>query len=248
VEDGELAAADFPLQACDLTKSFGRRGVLRGIELTLRQGHYIGLLGPNGAGKTTLLRCLASLVRPTAGRVLWFGRPAAARPCDRRLVGMVGHDTRVYPQLTLRENLLFAARMFDVADADNRVDGLLEETGLESHGRLRPSEVSRGMQQRVALARALVHAPPILLLDEPFSGLDAAGSRWLMDLLHRLRQQGQTLCFSSHDVQQTFELADNVFELQSGRLARVEDPGSRAYSESRAESQRPYPEDRLSAA
>ena len=133
-----MAAADVPLQACNLSKSFGRRGVLRGIDLTLRPGHYVGLMGINGAGKTTLLRCLAALVRPTAGSVFWFGRPAAAQPRDRCLVGMVGHETRLYPQLTVRENLLFAARMYAVPAAVTRVNGLLEEMGLLSHAERYP--------------------------------------------------------------------------------------------------------------
>ena len=175
-------------------------------------------MGINGAGKTTLLRCLAALVRPTAGSVFWFGSPAAAQPRDRSLIGMLGHETRLYPKLTVRENLLFAARMYAVPKALARVHGLLEEMGLMCHAERYPSQISRGMQQRVALSRALVHAPPILLLDEPFSGLDAAGSGWLMDVLHGLRQYGQALCFSSHDPNQTFELADEVFELRSGTL------------------------------
>lgn len=213
-------SAAAPLQASNLCKSFGLRGALRGIDLTLHPGRYVGLMGVNGAGKTTLLRCLAALTRPTAGRVLWFGSPAAARPRDRCLVGMVGHETRLYPHLTVHENLLFAARMYAVPKAPARVDGLLEQMGLTRYAEFRPPEISRGMQQRVALARALVHAPPILLLDEPFSSLDSAGRDWFMEVLQGLRLGGQALCFSSHDPRQTFELADEVYELQSGRLER----------------------------
>jgi heme exporter protein A len=218
---GDVTAAPIAIATSQLRKDFGRHCVLRGIDLAIPVGQCVALTGANGAGKTTLLRCLAALIRPTSGEVLWWGRPVRDES-QRRLIGMVAHESRTYPHLTLRENLLFAARMCDVPHPADRVDWLLREVGLADRAGWRPREISRGLQQRLALARALVHQPPVLLLDEPFSGLDAAGSQWLCDTLRPLCQRGRTVCFTSHDPLMTAQLADVIYELQSGRLHGVE--------------------------
>ena len=210
------------IEARGLSKDFGSRAVLRGIDLDVPAGQSVGLTGANGAGKTTLLRCLASAVRPTAGEVHWFGRPVTSGPAMRRMIGMVAHESRLYPHLTLRENLIFAARMCGVREPARRADQLLERIALSSRAENRPTQISKGMRQRVAVARALVHDPRILLLDEPFAGLDAQGAEWLMEMLLDLRDGGRTLCFASHDEAKTHCLADRVFELQSGRLYQRE--------------------------
>ena len=212
------------IEGQSLSKEFGNRPVLRRLDLAVPAGTCLGLTGANGSGKTTLLRCLAGLVRPTAGRVLWFGTPALNRPERRRLIGMVAHDSRLYPQLTLRENLVFAARMHGLAEPRRCADGLLEQIGLAAHADCRPAHISRGLQQRMAFARAVIHAPAILLLDEPFSGLDAEGSRWLATQLCVLRDQGRTICFSSHDPARMEQVADVIYELRGGRLAAVAAP------------------------
>jgi ABC-type multidrug transport system ATPase subunit len=205
-----------------LSKVFGRQAVLSDIDLDISAGESVALTGANGAGKTTLLRCLASVIRPTAGEVRWFGRPTVGDPAARRLIGMAAHESRLYPHLTLRENLLFAARMCDVCEPLRRADELLENIGLRPYAERVPAEISKGMRQRVALARALVHDPPILFLDEPFSGLDVDGAEWLCRLLGDLRTRGRTICFAIHDADKVRRLADRVIELRSGR---VEDRG-----------------------
>ena len=134
---------------------------------------------------------------------------------------MVAHENRLYPHLTLRENLVFAARMCDVARPQNRAESLLETVGLLAHGDRTPPVLSKGMRQRLSLARRLIHDPPILLLDEPFEGLDADAERWLGGLLQELRRQGRTLCFVLHDEAKTRQLADRVLHLRQGRLLQV---------------------------
>ena len=204
-----------------VTKRFGRRLVLDEIDLEVAAGESIVLTGSNGAGKTTLLRAMAALIRPSSGEVLWFGEKTGGQHANRRLIGMVAHENRLYPHLTLRENLVFAARMCDVARPQNRAESLLETVGLLAHGDRTPPVLSKGMRQRLSLARALIHDPPILLLDEPFEGLDADAERWLTGLLQELRQQGRTLCFVLHDEAKTRQLADRVLHLHQGRLLQV---------------------------
>jgi ABC-type multidrug transport system ATPase subunit len=201
-----------------LSKSFGRRAVLRQIDWQVAEGESVAVTGANGAGKSTLLACLAALVRPTSGEVLWFGRPAARNPAARRLVGMVAHENRLYPHLTLRENLVFAARMCGVSEPGARADQLLESAGLARHAQRMPPVLSRGMRQRAAVARALIHDPPILLLDEPFAALDAEGADWLLGRLLELRARGRTFCLVLHDEAKAERLADTIVRLHSGRI------------------------------
>jgi heme exporter protein A len=207
------------IQARQLSKSLGGQMVLREIDLQIAAGEFVALMGDNGSGKTTLLRCLAAIARPTAGEVRWFGQPAAAQPDQRRLIGMVAHESRLYAHLTLRENLIFAARMCAVSAPAQRADGLLEQIGLRSLADRQVRQISKGMRQRLALARALIHDPPILLLDEPFSGLDAAGRDWLAGVLREQRASGCAVCCVTHDEEQTRQLADRTLILRDGSLA-----------------------------
>jgi heme exporter protein A len=206
------------IEVRQLSKSFGHRLVLNEVDLDVAEGECVALEGANGAGKTTLLRCLSSVIRPTAGSVRWFGRPALGAPAARRLIGMVAHESRLYPHLTLRENLVFAARMYDLPKSLQRADELLADIGLRPHADRMPTELSRGMRQRLVVARAVVHDPPILLLDEPFTGLDAEGTNWLLRLLMNHRARGKTLCFALHDEERMQALADRVLELRRGRV------------------------------
>ena len=204
-----------------MSTRFGRRLVLDEVDLKVAAGESIVLMGSNGAGKTTLLRAMAALIRPNSGEILWFGEKSGGQHAGRCWIGMVAHENRLYPHLTLRENLVFAARMCDVAGPRNRAESLLETVGLRDHGDRLPPVLSKGMRQRLSLARALVHDPPILLLDEPFEGLDVDAEHWLTGLLQELRQQGRTLCFVLHDEAKARQLADRVLRLCQGRLLQV---------------------------
>jgi heme ABC exporter ATP-binding subunit CcmA len=207
----------FAIRVRQLSKGFGRRRVLGQLDLEVAAGESVVFRGANGAGKTTLLRCLAGLLRPDHGDVQWFGNPAG-NPEARRLLGMLAHESRLYPHLSLRENLVFAARMCDVAEPGQRADQWLEAVGLHRHADHTPPALSQGMRQRLAVARALVHDPQILLLDEPFSGLDTEATAWLFRLLEELRSRGRTLLFVLHDEEKTRRLADRVLHLREGRL------------------------------
>lgn len=224
------------IEVCGLSKFFCGRAVLRGIDLEILSGESVALTGANGAGKTTLLRCLATLLRPTEGEVRWFGRPARGNPAQRRLVGMVAHDSLLYPHLTARENLVFAARMYDVPEPKRKADASIRSVGLELHADRPCAKLSKGMRQRLAVLRATVHEPSILLLDEPFSGLDVEGAEWLLWHLRELRDGGTTLCFTTHDPAMVERLAVRVLHLSDGRLQEHEQAGriSGEYPKARA--------------
>jgi heme ABC exporter ATP-binding subunit CcmA len=220
--------AEVAIWARGLTKEYNSRTVFRAVDLEIQAGECVGLIGKNGAGKTTLLRCLASLLRPNAGEVRWFGHSIAGCTDLRRLVGMVAHETQLYPELTLHENLLFAARMFQVPQPKQCATEWLGRIGLESFSRYRPTQISRGMRQRVTVARALIHNPKILLFDEPFSALDKIGRDWLMELLQNELLAGSAICFASHDLPNTERLTHRILRLESGRLTEYENTCVRA--------------------
>jgi heme exporter protein A len=215
------------ISAKGLTQKFGSRVVLNNLRLEIAEGESVAIVGANGSGKTTLLRCLAALMRLSSGEVRWFGHPAADKPALRQLVGMVAHDGFLYPHLTARENLVFAARMYAVSDPGQRADALIEAAGLELYAFRQARKLSRGVRQRLSILRAIIHDPKILILDEPFAALDAAGTVWLSSLLQDLRRRRCAICFTTHDLPLAHAHADRVLELRSGILKVVENPVER---------------------
>jgi heme ABC exporter ATP-binding subunit CcmA len=216
-----LSAAAF-LQARDIEFRFGARRVLRGLSLSLERGEALALFGSNGAGKTTLLRLLATLIRPSAGEAILDGTPLSrrgARAGIRRRIGFLSHQSMLYERLTARENLLFYGRMYGVADPDRRAAQLFALVELEGREDDPVEEYSRGMQQRLALARALVHDPDLVLLDEPFSGLDPRATQRLGALLAQLTRAGKAVLFTSHDLETGLSVAHRVAVLSGGALA-----------------------------
>ena len=212
-----------PLVARQLTRTMNGHPILDRAELAVAPGELVALVGTNGAGKTTLLKCLAGRLRPTSGEVLWFGISPQGRPTCHRLLGFAAHESFLYPELTASENLLFAARMYGLDRPQQRVAGLLARTGLLRRAGQAVGRLSAGLRQRVSLARALVHDPPLVILDEPFAGLDAAGHLWLERLLSELRERRRAIVFSSHDHQQCRRTASRILELRDGRLHEVVD-------------------------
>ena len=206
------------IRAIQLSKAFDGRTVLDAVDLEIAAGESVALTGANGAGKTTLLGCLASMLRPDAGEVRWFGQLFGRNVALRRQIGMVAHENGLYSHLTLRENLIFAARMGGIDRTRQLADQWLDVTGLGPHADVLPTRLSRGMRQRLAVARALIHNPPVLLLDEPFAALDAAGAEWLLTLLSNLHGRGHTICFVTHEQQKIHRLAQRVLELREGRV------------------------------
>ncbi len=229
-----MTEKEIAVRAVGLRRVFDGQPVLQNVDLDLAEGEIVALEGANGAGKTTLLRCLAAAVRPDGGEVRWYGHLPRERQTPGSLVGMVAHESRLYPHMTLRENLIFAARMCDVRRPSKRADHLLQNIDLERYAGHLPMQVSKGMRQRVSTVRALVHDPRIVLLDEPFSGLDTEGAEWLSDLLRNLRDWGRAVCFATHDPRMSRSMADRVLVLRSGRLTEFVSDENRTSQASRA--------------
>jgi heme exporter protein A len=202
-----------------LYQSYGRQAALRGVDLAIQAGEAVALLGPNGAGKSTLLRVLSSLERPVRGEVRWRGQPADAEV--RRDVGLVAHESLCYADLSGRENLRFFGRLYGVADRV-RVEAMLARVALTEAADRAVGTYSRGMLQRIAVARALLPAPSLLLLDEPFTGLDRQGVGLLARLLADEKARGAAILIVSHDLPAITELVDRAVVLLRGRVERDE--------------------------
>jgi heme exporter protein A len=197
-------------------RRYGERVALAGVSVRVDEGQTLVVLGPNGAGKTTLLRVLAGLLRPHTGRARVLGAELPGEAWRLRgRVGLVAHEPLLYRELTARENLLFHARLHGLPPA--RADEVLEAVGLGGRGGDRLAELSRGMVQRVAAARAVLADPPLLLLDEPWAGLDPAAAELLQPVIGRA--SGRTRVVVTHDVAGGLEEADVALGLRGGRAA-----------------------------
>ena len=204
------------VHARGLTRRFGPLVAVRPLDLDLGRGEMIAVLGPNGAGKSTLLRMLAGLARPSGGE-LRIGGEKTSRPEQRRQVGLIGHQTFLSPALTVRENLLLAARLHGLTDVDQRAERGIAALELEAFADRRASALSRGLAQRAAIARALVHDPQVVLLDEPFTGLDPRAASRLAELLRSLPGEGRTSLLVTHDLTRAADLAERALVLVRGR-------------------------------
>lgn len=208
-----MSARLLSLHAVD--KRYASVTALSGIELELGAGQGLAILGPNGAGKSTLLRIMAGLAHPTGGKVQFAeGAPQRSR------VGYLGHATLLYPELTAHENLVFAGRLYGVEDPGARADQLLADEGLSGVANRRARGFSRGMAQRLSIARARVHAPELLLLDEPFTGLDEPSAQRLSLRLEGLADEGHALVLATHEIDRAARLAQTALVLVEGKVKR----------------------------
>ncbi len=220
---GDTTASAAPLvEVRALERSYGHRRALAGVDFTLEGGECLGLFGPNGAGKTTLLRVLAGLLRPTAGsaRIAGVTLPAGAEA--RALVGLISHNSMLYEALTARENIEFTARLYGLADPRAAADSALRRMRIDDRAETLVRALSRGMQQRVSIARAVVHAPRVLLLDEPYSGLDEGGASALTALLAELRASGAALAIVTHNIAEGLAVATQSAIMREGRFVHHE--------------------------
>jgi len=204
------------IEARGVSKAYGRERALSPTDLRLDAGEAVALVGPNGAGKSTLLGILGTLIQPSSGEVRFGGARAGAR--ERGAIGVIAHDALCYGDLSARENLAFFARVYAVGDGRRRGDELLDRVGLAAAAERPARTYSRGMLQRLAIARALLHRPRLLLLDEPFTGLDRDGSAMLRELLAAERARGAILFVVSHDLEPLPGLVDRALVLRRGRL------------------------------
>ncbi|MBL8589204.1 MAG: ABC transporter ATP-binding protein [Methylobacteriaceae bacterium] len=211
-----------------LTKRFGAVTALDAVDLDIPDGAFVAMLGPSGCGKTTLLRCLAGLERPTSGTIRLGEADITTLPPERRGLGMMFQSYALFPHMRIRENLRFPLKMRgrgDAAAQDAKIDEALRAIRMEGMGDRYPREISGGQQQRVALARAIIADPPLLLLDEPLSNLDAQLRKQMqIELIELHRRIGLTTILVTHDQEEALSLADLVVLMNAGRIEQIGAP------------------------
>jgi heme exporter protein A len=214
------------LKIDDLTKRFGRLLALRSVSLELFAGQCLTLFGRNGAGKSTLLNATASLIRSYEGTIALLGRDLRKGDEDtRRAVGLVSHDTYLYYDLSTEDNLRFYARLYDLDGVEDRVRAMLERFDIAVKAKAPARDLSRGMKQRLSLARVFLHEPKILLLDEPFTGLDEPGCETLSRMIGEFVAGGGAALVTTHDLDRGLEVATRVAVLERGVIAYEADTG-----------------------
>jgi ABC-type multidrug transport system ATPase subunit len=219
------ALVDFDeLTVDEVSRHFGRRRAVTRVTFRAARGTIVGLLGPNGAGKSTMLSMLATLLRPSSGRILYGSHESTAQGASLRgSIGVLGHDLFLYPELTARENLEFFAGLYAMRDPAAAAAAALDRAGLMDRADDPVSSFSRGMRQRVALERALIHGPRLLLLDEPFTGLDDASAAGLVARLRSIGDTGTIVVVATHDLDLVEGLFDRVVFLRDGRMVAAAD-------------------------
>jgi ABC-type multidrug transport system ATPase subunit len=204
------------IELSEVTRNFGRRRAVSKVSLTVGRGEILGLLGPNGAGKSTIIGMLATLVAPSSGRIRYGSVDATKGGAPLRArIGFLGHELHLYPELSARKNLEFFAELYGVSFD---VAKTLDAAGLAERGEDQVLAFSRGMRQRLALERALLHGPRLVLLDEPFTGLDDRAVRIVADRLKQLAASGAIVILATHDLDLAEGLITRMAIVRSGRL------------------------------
>ncbi len=212
------AAGSFVAEVEGVRKSYGAADAVRDVSFTLSPGEVLGLVGPNGAGKTTTIRIALDIIRPDAGRALLFGEPF--HDGHRALIGYLPEERGLYRGLTARRNLQYFGTLKGLtrADAKSKAADTLDALGMSEHADKKMSELSRGMGQLVQLGATALHGPKLLILDEPFSGLDPVNVRMVKGLLSRMRSEGTAIALSTHQMNQVEELCDRVLMINKGEV------------------------------
>lgn len=210
-------ASTAAIHATELSKDFGRVIALRQIDLVVNPGEFVTLFGRNGAGKTTLLNLVSGVTQPSSGSVSIFGDDPRKLDIRRRLA-VISHDIFLYDNLTAIENLEFVADMFGLSDSEERIKEVLQEVGLYHRRFDLIQTFSRGMLQRLTIARALLHKPDLLLLDEPFTGLDQHAIALLLEILRKQKEAGRTIMLTTHDLYTGVDLADRFLIIERHRI------------------------------
>jgi heme exporter protein A len=214
------------VEARELEKWYGPLPAVLGVGFELRSGEFLTLFGPNGAGKTTLLKMLCGVVRPTRGEIRTGGeRVDGGSGAWRSRIGVLSHQTFLYAGLTAAENLELYGKLYGLGDLRDRVEAGLRSVGLERRASDLAGSFSRGMQQRLALARTLLHEPELVLLDEPYTGLDPHAAAVLRGVLERLKDGRRTVVLVTHNLVQGLEMADRVV-VQAGGVWVSDEPRS----------------------
>ncbi len=210
------------LSASQITKHFGHRAVVKNADLVINPGEVVAVFGPNGAGKTTFIKILATLLRPTSGKLEIEGTDAITDNAKvRNMLGVIIHEHLAYSTLTPFENLKFFGKMYGVEHLESRCKTLLDEVGLQ-HFVHEPLHIfSRGMTQRFMIARALLHHPSILLLDEPFSGLDASAKQFVQDRISQERENGKGILITTHNTELGYLIGTRFLFMINGELEEI---------------------------
>jgi heme exporter protein A len=212
-------ASSWAIEARGVTKLFGERHALRGIDLQVSRGENLVIFGPNGAGKTTLVKILSTLVKPSSGSVWLNGINISDKPAQiRRKISLVSHQTFLYDDLTVYENLKFYGKMHDVPNLKQRIHEVISWVQLEPRINDRVGTLSHGLQQRASIARAILHNPSILLLDEPEVGLDPHISNVISDVLGNINSDIRTVVMTTHNLERGLKLGDRVIILDRGKI------------------------------
>jgi heme ABC exporter ATP-binding subunit CcmA len=208
------------LLTCEnVAKRFGRTTALRSVTLTIREREFVTVFGHNGAGKSTLLNIIATLIRSYEGTVSLFGGDLSqSDEQTRRALGFMSHDSFLYADLTAHENLVFYARLYGIPDPATAARAMLARVDLAHKAQSVVRELSRGMKQRLSLGRAFLHQPKLLLLDEPYTGLDERACVNLNSMLSEFTAGGGTVMLTTHDIDRGFRVADRVLVLDQGRV------------------------------
>ncbi len=219
---GAVGVSEAPsvLEATGLGRDYGSLVAVHEVDLHLGEGEFLTVFGPNGAGKTSLLGMLGGAMRPTRGEVRIRGEAISfGEEAWRHRVGMLSHRGFLYARLTVEENLRFYGRLFRLDDLDRRIPERLERVGLADRARFEVRQLSHGMRQRLSLARALLHDPDVVLLDEPYTGLDPRAASVLRGVLTELRDGRRTVVMVTHNLKEGLELASRVVIQVAGRFA-----------------------------
>ncbi|MEN8153074.1 MAG: ABC transporter ATP-binding protein [Acidobacteriota bacterium] len=215
------------LEVNELTKSFRSNflfrniDVLRSVNINVEEGSIYGFLGPNGAGKTTTIKCILGLIFPDSGSINVFGKPVESFSY-RNKIGFLPESPYYYDYLTARETLRFSGRLFSIPgkEVEKRSDEILKLVGLNGKENIKLKKFSKGMLQRIGLAQALINDPHLVILDEPFTGLDPMGRKELRDIIIALKAEGRTVFFSSHILQDMEMIVDDVGIIVKGRISK----------------------------
>ena len=212
-------SAAFALESEDIRKTFGHFTALGGVTLRVKRGEFLALFGRNGAGKTTFLKIAATLVRHTHGKLRIEGIDVREEPENaRRHIGFLSHNTYLYRDLTPVENLRFFARLYGVTDSDERIQSLLDRVGLRHRASDPVRAFSRGLHQRLGIARVMLHDPSVILLDEPYTGLDANAVEILNQILDQAAAAGRTIILTTHDLDQGLRGATRAAIIDRGKI------------------------------
>jgi ABC-type multidrug transport system ATPase subunit len=209
----------FAVECIDITKQYGHLYALRKLKINIEIGEIVGILGHNGAGKSTFLKIIGTHLSPTAGSLNILGNDAKkVRSKVRRSIGFVGHTSFMYDELTSEENLRFYGKMFSIygESLEKKIDQVLDQVDIDKYRYVAIKKLSHGLRKRVDLARIFLHSPEILILDEPFSGLDQTVVETLVDLLKK--QSGVTSLLSSHSSELLKEFCGRMLTFSEGKL------------------------------